>query len=331
MGITGLNTFFKSKFPNVIQEKTLKELGYKTCAIDTSIFIYKFLYKNDRFIEGFFQQIFRLKTNGITPIYIFDGCPPKEKLEIIKNRKSRKKELTELIEKLEKNQLENPESVTLSQKIYLNKLKKKNISVTSYHTDTIKSFLNLLNISFIQAEGEADLVCNNLIKSGKVDCIISDDMDLLTYGDTKLIYKFNVLSNKVLFYDKKDILDKMQLDEKKWNMFCILSGCDYCSRIQGLGNVNAYKIVKNNTEEELWTKLKEKFTDDESFKTYKSKFENAYSIFSKIIPVDSISIKTPMVTNKTEVLNFLEKYTNLTIKQIKNRLTTIDSNYRFNE
>ena len=156
-------------------------------------------------------------------------------------------------------------------------------------------------------------------------------MDLLTYGDTKLIYKFNVLSNKVLFYDKKDILDKMQLDEKKWNMFCILSGCDYCSRIQGLGNVNAYKIVKNNTEEELWTKLKEKFTDDDSFKTYKSKFENAYSIFSKTIPVDSISIKTPMVTNKTEVLNFLEKYTNLTIKQIKNRLTTIDSNYRFNE
>ena len=68
MGITGLNTFLKAKF-HVIQEKLLKDLCYKTCAIDTSIFIYKFLYKNDRFIEGFFQQIFRLMTNGITPLY----------------------------------------------------------------------------------------------------------------------------------------------------------------------------------------------------------------------------------------------------------------------
>ena len=80
MGITGLNTFLKAKFPSVIQEKLLKDLGYKTCAIDTSIFIYKFLYKNDRFIEGFFQQIFRLMTNGITPIYIFRWMSSKRKI-----------------------------------------------------------------------------------------------------------------------------------------------------------------------------------------------------------------------------------------------------------
>ena len=115
-------------------------------------------------------------------------------------------------------------------------------------------------------------------------------MDLQPWN-TKLIYKFNVLSNKVLFYDKQDILEKMELDEKKWNMFCILSGCDYCSRIQGLGNVNAYKIVKNNTEEEIWNKLKDKFNTEEAFKCYRSKFENAYSIFSKILPLDDISLK----------------------------------------
>ena len=115
MGITGLNTFLKTKYPDVIQEKNIRDLDFKTCAIDTSIFIYKFLYKNDRFIEGFFQQIFRLMTNGITPIYIFDGFAPKEKMDVIKNRKNKKKELNELIEKLEKTIEENPETATLSQ------------------------------------------------------------------------------------------------------------------------------------------------------------------------------------------------------------------------
>lgn len=328
MGINGLNAFIKSKFPDIIQERMLKEMGYKTCAIDTSIFLYKFLYKNDRFIEGFFQQLFRLMTNDITPIYIFDGCPPKEKLEVIKNRKSRKKELTELIEKLENNHKENPETVTLSQKIYLSKLKKKNIKVTSYHTDLLKKFLELLNISYIQAEGEADIVCCNLIKHGKVDCIISDDMDLLTYGNTKLLYKFNVLSNKVLFYDKEDILNKMTINEKQWNYFCILSGCDYCSRIQGLGNVNAYKLVKNYNEEDMWKKIKDKIGDDTKFIEYKAKFNNALTIFSKNIPVDTIILKKPSIIQKQELLDMLQHYTNLTIKQIKNRLSVIDSQYR---
>ena len=327
MGINGLNAFIKTKFPDIIQEKNLRELGYSKCAIDTSIFIYKFLYKNDRFIEGFFQQIYRLITNGITPIYIFDGCPPKEKLEIIKNRKSRKKELTELIEKMEKNQQENPDTTSVSEKIYLSKLKKKNINVTSYHTDLLKDFLSKLNISYVQADGEADVVCNNLLKNKKVDCIISDDMDLLASGDTKLLYKFNVLSNKVIYYDKTVILEKMGLQEEQWQKFCVLSGCDYCSRIPGLGNVNAFKIVKDLSGEDFWEKLKIK-CGEEQFDTYKQKFSKAIDIFNESYDTSTIEVATPLIKEKEVTLNFLKKFTNLTEKQIKNRLSVIDSNYR---
>lgn len=327
MGINGLNAFIKQKFPDIIQEKNLQELGYSKCAVDTSIFIYKFLYKNDRFIEGFFQQIYRLLTNGIIPIYIFDGCPPKEKLEIIKNRKSRKKELNDLIDKMEKAQTENPETTTISDKIYLSKLKKKNINVTSYHTNLLKDFLSKLNISFVQAEGEADLVCNNLLRNKKVDCIISDDMDLLASGNTKLLYKFNVLSNKVIFYDKTIILQKMGLEEDQWLKFCILSGCDYCSRIPGLGNVNAFKLVKDYSDQEFWDKIKTK-CGEEQFEPYKTKFLKAVDIFNKTYDTSQIEVLTPLIKNKEETLDFLKKLTNLTEKQIKNRLCVIDSNYR---
>ena len=329
MGITGLNTFIKTKFPGIIQEKMIGELGFKTCAIDTSIFIYKFLYKNDRFIEGFFQQIYRLMTNGITPIYIFDGFAPKEKMDVIKNRKSKKKELCELIEKLEKSFQENPETTTLSQKIYLSKLKKKNIHVTSYHTNLLKEFLNLINISYIQANGEADEVCTNLFRCGKVDCIISDDMDLLAYGDIKLLYKFNVLSNKVIYYDKSKILESMHFDDEHWLKFCILSGCDYCSRIQGLGNVNAYKLLqKVQSDEEMWSEIKSKMDNEEAFLEYQKKFKESIDIFKKTIDTSEMIVKKPLITQKAPILELLTKNTNLTEKQIKNRLCVIDSNYR---
>ena len=52
-------------------------------------------------LKVFFNRFIGLSL-GITPIYIFDGCPPKEKLEIIKNRKSRRRNLLNLFKKWKK-------------------------------------------------------------------------------------------------------------------------------------------------------------------------------------------------------------------------------------
>jgi flap endonuclease-1 len=82
MGVKELNPYLRENVSAAIEEVSLEQFSGKRAAIDASIYLYKFLYKNPRFLEGFFQQIFRLKTNGITPIYIFDGAPPPEKLMI---------------------------------------------------------------------------------------------------------------------------------------------------------------------------------------------------------------------------------------------------------
>ena len=58
--------------------------------IDISIFLYKFKYNNKNIYEHFLNQINRLCIHNITPIYIFDGIPPKEKMEVLINRKERK-------------------------------------------------------------------------------------------------------------------------------------------------------------------------------------------------------------------------------------------------
>ena len=71
MGINGLNTFLKEKSTTMYSRSSLFKIFRKKVAIDTSIYFYKFLYKNDRYIEGFFQQIYRLMSNNILPVFIF--------------------------------------------------------------------------------------------------------------------------------------------------------------------------------------------------------------------------------------------------------------------
>ena len=52
MGIRDLNNFLKRTAPESIKNVHLSELRGKRVAIDTSIYFYKFLYKNPRFIES---------------------------------------------------------------------------------------------------------------------------------------------------------------------------------------------------------------------------------------------------------------------------------------
>ena len=101
MGIKDLNTFLKVNACDCIQERHFFELKGKRVAIDVSIYFYKFLYKNPRYLESFFLQIAKLLQYGVTPIYVFDGAPPKEKQAEIQSRVDKKNEMKKLVETLE--------------------------------------------------------------------------------------------------------------------------------------------------------------------------------------------------------------------------------------
>ena len=93
MGIQGLTSLLKKISPNSIISKSLFQYKHKTIAIDTSLFIHKFMYNHGNVINGFFHQIFLLKINKIQPVYVFDGKPPNEKNNVLKKRKKAKIDL----------------------------------------------------------------------------------------------------------------------------------------------------------------------------------------------------------------------------------------------
>lgn len=330
MGIKDLNNFLKTRADKGIKERYLWEYKGRKVAIDTSIYLYKFKYRNSRYLEGFFQQIYRLKSNGITPIYVFDGSPPKQKQTVISHRKSKKNDIKSkkdiLQHKLEELQLlENIDKYqVLELKTKISKLDKKLINITKEDITSLKKLFDLMNIQYFHPNGEADTFCSELQKNKVVDMCISDDMDLLVSGSNILLRNFNVSSNNITEYNLPVILDELKLTEDQWIDFCILCGSDYTNRIYGVGPPNAYKYIKQfGSIEKVLEQLKLesiKIPDNYEFQKARKLFKYCDHYDSSYQVKRYGGLWGDQINN---VKDFIQKNTMLTMKQINSRLNLI--------
>ena len=100
MGIKNLSVILNQKCKLAINTRKLDDYSkifensddsYRIIfGIDISIFLYKYLYNNNDHIEGLTRLILRLLKNHITPLFVFDGKPPKEKGNILQSRKDKR-------------------------------------------------------------------------------------------------------------------------------------------------------------------------------------------------------------------------------------------------
>ena len=331
MGIKDLNTFLKNNVPECMKDVNLQDYRGKKMCIDASIYLYKYLYKNERFLEGFFQQIYRLVSNGITPVYVFDGKPPKEKARVIMNRKGKKLGIINKLMELKQKQ-KSISNVEDSKKIEdeIAKVNKKLINITKEHIDSLKYMLELMNIPYIQASEEADIYCSCLYRNNKVDLCLSDDMDLLVSGTKKLVRNFNVSSNFVFEYNLDIILKKLELSMDQWIDFCILCGCDYTNKIYGIGAKNAYKFIKdyvsieNIIDNVYKVNSRFKIPKDFDFITARNIFKNGDLSNTTYCPIIINSINN---NQYRDILKFIKSNSQLTYKQIDNRVLQIYGNF----
>ena len=275
MGIKNLKLILNQKCQSAINVRKLDSYRGMVLGIDLSIFLYKFLYNNDDHIEGLTRLILRLLKNQITPIFIFDGKPPKEKDEVLQSRKEKKdfmnikKNLIEKCIQLEKTNyedfkknieefVENTNSDFVINDIEIRdlyeknneilvkdceKLTKKIIYVTSYHIDSSKKLFDLFGIKYIHAPCEAESLLAMLCKNNIVDGCISEDTDILPNGGHLFLRNFNADKNTIEEYCLHGILNNLNLTNDKFIDLCILCGCDYTTKINGMGPITAYKII----------------------------------------------------------------------------------------
>lgn len=275
MGIKNLRNILISKCSNAIVQRKLNSYNGLIVGIDLSIFLYKYLYRNNDHIEGLTRLILRLLKNNIYPVFVFDGKPPKEKDETLQDRKQKreflfmKKEILELIKenshlpreekldeinkyiksnnqnfKIQDEKLELYLSNDFSYDEEIDKISKKIITVKTHHIDSSKELFNIFGVSYIHAPCEAESLLAVLCKRKYIDCCITEDMDILANGCQIFLKNFSADKNYVDEYCLEGILENLDITYEQFIDLCILCGCDYTSKIYGIGYVNAYKLIK---------------------------------------------------------------------------------------
>lgn len=148
-------------------------------------------------LMGMFYRTLRMVDNGIKPLYVFDGAPPKLKSGELAKRFQRKQEATEGLE-------EAKETGTAED---VEKFSRRTVRVTREHNAECQRLLKLMGIPYIIAPTEAEAQCAVLARAGKVYAAASEDMDTLCFN-TPILLRHLTFSEQ-----RKEPIQEIHLDK----------------------------------------------------------------------------------------------------------------------
>jgi len=241
MGVPHLNALFCSQCPQGVEKKPLNAFSGWKVAVDTSIYMYRYK-EQGVLLENMFNLVNMLKRNNIVPCFIFDGKPPEEKKAIIKARK-RERETAET----EYNQIAtlveaNPEMDDDEKKQNITKmemLKQKMTRITSHDIQNVKTLLDGMGVIWVEARGEADLLCARLCNKKFVNACLSDDMDMFVYGCPVVWRHISILQESVVSYNLGVICDALGMTKDELTEVCVASETDYSYGTERKTNLSA--------------------------------------------------------------------------------------------
>lgn len=253
MGIKQLFSIIKDEAPDAVVLGEIKNHFGRKVAIDASMSIYSFLIavrsegqqlmnengETTSHLMGMFYRTLRMVDNGIKPLYVFDGAPPKLKSGELAKRFQRKAEATEGME-------EAKETGTAED---VEKFSRRTVRVTREHNAECQRLLKLMGIPYIIAPTEAEAQCAVLARAGKVYAAASEDMDTLCF-DSPILLRHLTFSEQRKEPIQEIHLDKvligLGMERKQFVDLCILLGCDYLDPIPKIGPSTALKLIKDH-------------------------------------------------------------------------------------
>lgn len=311
MGIKSLNKLLQKYASNACVQKNLSDYSGKIIAIDTSLFLYKFISmaKNGLPYEFLLAQIIDFLRNGIIPVYVFDGKPPVEKNATLLERRERKQQLQE--RKLE---LETQIAISTDDKEIRNLKKEleKTCRFMIYITPEIIRETQLLfdavGIPYLHCDGEAEVICSRMIKAGIAFGCLSEDMDVLANGGRIMLRNYAVYQNTVMEYNLDVVLEKLELSYSEFVDLCILCGCDYTGTIKNVGVERAYRFIKKHRKIE--TVLAMEIKDSTYFAIPADfNYRRARELFFGNNAIENIELGFAIrPARKNELLGLIEKY-----------------------
>ncbi|KNH04219.1 flap endonuclease-1 (FEN-1) [Perkinsela sp. CCAP 1560/4] len=313
MGIDGLSRVLGENVPEGQKFVAMKSQFGRRIAIDASCTIYQFLIALKGFqggqgteltnadgevtshLVGLWSRTLRMLSEGLRPIYVFDGAPPELKSQELSRRRERAKEAAEQLDKAGEEMAD----------VELEKIAKRTVRVTPEQTAECKKLLTLMGIPVVQAPGEAEAQCVEIVKSGQAYAVGTEDMDALAFGAPRMLrhltYSSSASKNQRAFldgiieYDLEKILHGLKMTHEEFIDLCILLGCDYTSKLPGVGPVRALDgIRQHRTIESFAEYLRSKAKSEEAFDESLERFDysSARKLFTNpdVTPGSSLEI-----------------------------------------
>ena len=273
MGIHNLGKFIKEHVHDGFVNIKTNDLEDKIIAVDTSIILYQFLIaikshedlKNNEgkvtsHIHAIITKVLTYIKKRIYPIFVFDGKAPEIKAKTLNHRNQIKNKALKNL----KNDISDEEKT---------KMLKRSLRISEEQMIECQEILSLLGIPYIISQGEADPQCAYLVKEGIADSVISEDMDLLTFGANKLVRGFT--TKNIELFNLENILEGLSLSYDQFIELCILFGCDYCPTIKGIGVKRAYELIqKYNDIDSIIKNTKYEFPENYNHKEIIEYFKN---------------------------------------------------------
>lgn len=269
MGIKKLNQYFLSNCSKrSIKHLHFSELLGKTLVIDISIYMYKFL-SDSCYMESLYSFLSILKYYRINPIFVFDGKPPVEKNDLLKQRSKEKYEAKqkyyEIIDSV---------GDTEDNHKQLETLRKKMVRLKKSHIENTKELITAFGFSYCEAPKEADQLCAYFVIKGFAYACLSDDCDMFLMGCPKVIRNLSILKHSAVMYDTESILQELEFTQSEFLEVMVLTGTDYnmSEKISLSKTITLHKEYKGQEMQDIvsngfyeWLKNRELITNSETF------------------------------------------------------------------
>lgn len=176
----------------------------------------------------------------VIPVLVFDGAALPMKANTHKERRQKRKEALERA--LSEQQKGNMKAA--------HEWFQRACTATSDMARELIKQCRKINVEYVVAPYEADAQLAWMAVNGLIDCVLTEDSDLVVYGASKILYKMSKTGDGDLFQSRNIAsLDDPPMYHITPDMFmwmCVCSGCDFFDGVKGLGIRRAHTLVKKH-------------------------------------------------------------------------------------
>ncbi len=120
------------------------------------------------------------------------------------------------------------------------------MSISKAQIQECIELLEIMGIPYVIAPEEADSQCAELVKCGLADGVLTEDMDIMTFGATKIYRNLTSYKKDTIEILMDDVLKTLNLNYEQFVELCLLFGCDYCDKLNDMKPELIYEYYSKN-------------------------------------------------------------------------------------